>query len=160
VSFKKSLSQGNLGESIFFEVNCTNLEKLDGRNGDFISIHTGEKLELKTDFFSMTKTENFFFERFSNREQQTPGGPWRALEDGSSIFVYFYISDMTYFTFDTQALVSALESILPEFPPTEVQNKGYVTVGYRIPRARLDTLYDVHRIQLTSQKVSSRDGSN
>ncbi len=142
MSFQASLSLGALGETLYFQANCGDLKKIDGMNGDFIWSSTGEKVELKSDYYKMEKTPNFFIERYSDKEKKTPGGPWRALQDGSTIFVYFYIQNLTYFTFRCEELCAFLtEQMLKEkCTPCDVVNKSWTTLGYRVPRTAVEHL--------------------
>lgn len=150
--FKRSAQQGKLGETLFFEANCKTLEKLDGRQGDFKEKATGAVVEVKTDYFEMAKTPNFFFEYISNEEKQTPGGPWQARTHGVSKFVYFYINDLTYFTFDLNKLLGRLEKLLPSLRPSRVENVAHTTIGYRVPREAVADLATEHRIRMSSKE--------
>jgi hypothetical protein len=94
-AFKAQLRAGQIGETLFEHAHRDNLVKLDGFEGDFLNKATGQKLELKTDFYSMDATPNFFIERFSNVQTGTPGGPWQAKKHGADLFVYFYIPSLT-----------------------------------------------------------------
>lgn len=136
-SFKGQLRQGELGEMLYFKANEGRLKREDGRVSDFSCLTTGGSIELKSDFYSLEKTPNFFFERLSNEEKGTPGGPWSALAQGVETFVYFYVPSLTYFTFKTKELVEALEGIVASIPPTKVVNTNHVTVGFRVPRELL-----------------------
>lgn len=141
MSFQKSLSMGEIGESLFYQAHEGKLEKLSGFKSDFTLIETGQGVELKTDYWAMSKTPNFFFERYSDKDKQSPGGPWQSREHGSDLFCYFYVKDLTFFKFETVPLVTALEDIIKTIPPTDVPNKTYITQGYRVPRMLLKDLY-------------------
>lgn len=84
---------GKKGEEMINEM-FSDLGKFDeSHNGDLIT-DWGMKVEVKNDRYvgSRRKThykeESLFIERYSHRDRQTPGGPWRALEDGSPITIY------------------------------------------------------------------------
>lgn len=147
MSFTTSLRFGDAGEAIWYQAH-PGLERIDGLKGDFVDPE-GRKWELKTDLWSMEKTPNFFFERYSDAARKSPGGPYQALQHGCVYFCYFYIANMTYFKFHCAELVEALDLILPGLTPTEVQNKGYTTVGYRVPRD-----YVAHLAEPIKLKVS------
>lgn len=147
-AFKAQLRAGQIGEIIYQAAHRDDLLKLDGFQSDFIHKPTGQGLELKTDYYPLDKTPNFFFERYSNKEKGTPGGPWQAMGHGSDLFVYFYVSSLTYFTFDTKALVGKLEQLIPALEPWDVRNKTHTTVGYRVRRDELTELYQVTELEV------------
>ena len=145
-----------MGELFFMQAHDGDLTRIDGLEGDFIWHETGEKLELKTDTWSMAKTPNYFMERYSDRETKSPGGPWQALSHGCDLFVYFYVQDLTYFVFDTRKLVGALEKIIPRIEPTLITNRSWVTEGYRVPRAMLSDIATEHKLVVKKKKVRAR----
>jgi hypothetical protein len=153
--FKASLNQGEIGECLFYQAHDGKLEKIDGLKGDFIWKETGQKLELKTDLWKMADTPNFFIERWSDKKAGKPGGPWQSLGHGCELFVYLYVKDLTYFTFNTEQLVGRLEEIIPKLAATPVANKTWTTEGYRVPRSALEDIATVGRI-----KVGLDDDSN
>lgn len=140
MSFQSSLRTGAIGETLFYQAHCGDLKRIDGMKGDFEFLHgprMGEKLELKTDFYDLNKTPNFFFERWSDRDAKTPGGPWQSLQHGCRWFSYFFVSNFIHFDFETLKLVSVLETIIPTMKPVQVRNSGWITEGYRVPREML-----------------------
>lgn len=137
--FSSSIKLGELGEILFLGAN-PNLEHLDGRKGDYICRETGRLVELKTDFYPMGNTANYFMERYSNESTQTPGGPWQSLGNGAHRFVYFYVKDLIYFEFDTKRLVDRLDGIIGSLTPTPIRNISHTTIGYRVPRDMLQDL--------------------
>jgi hypothetical protein len=156
MSFQASKNLGQLGEMLFHQAHNGDATKIDGLNGDFIWEPTGEKVELKSDFWKMEKTPNFFFERFSDRDRGTPGGPWRAQKDGSDLFVYFYVSDLTYFIFNTDELVGRLEKIIGRIEPTLVTNKSWITEGYRVPREMLKDIATEHKLVVRKDRKKKK----
>lgn len=140
MGFKESLKMGDIGQTLYYQAHEGKLEKTDGFKSDFILLETGEGIELKTDYWSMSETTNFFMERYSNMNKMSPGGPWQAKNSGSTIFVYFYVRDLTFYTFKTDNLIEALEKVIPTLKPTDIQNKTYVTRGYRVPRSMLEDI--------------------
>lgn len=148
MSFQKSKDMGELGAILYYEAHEGRLEKLDGFKCDFREIATGKGIELKADFWAMDRTPNYFFERYSNLERGTPGGPWRSIEDGADLFVYLYVKDLTFYQFETKKLVEALDKIVPTLTPTDVPNAKYTTQGYRVPRAMLDHLTEPKHIKV------------
>jgi hypothetical protein len=139
VSFTSSLKLGEIGQCLYYQANAGKIELLDGFKSDFRCMESGRGIELKTDYWAMAKTPNFFFERYSDKDKQSPGGPWQALEQESAL--YFYVKDLRLFQFDTRELVTELEKITPNLKPYDVKNSTYITQGYRVPREMLKGLY-------------------
>lgn len=148
ISFKQSLGKGEVGEILFYEAHNGELERLDGRKSDFRVRETGAGLELKSDFYEMAKTQNFFFERYSDKDKQSPGGPFQAQKNGSNLFVYFYIKDLTFFIFKTDALVAYLEENESSLKSRDIPNSRYTTMGYLVPRESLHGLYEERKIKV------------
>jgi hypothetical protein len=134
-NFKTQLRAGKLGEMLFLQAN-PDLKPNTDYNGDFVDV-SGRKVELKTDFYAMEDTPNFFLERYSNKVQKTPGGPWQSLEHGTDTFIYMHVPNLTYFVFSTGQLVERLETIIPTLPAHDVKNSSHTSVGYRVPRTLL-----------------------
>jgi len=110
---------------------------------DFVD-SKGRVIELKTDTYDMDRTHNFFFERFSNVETQSPGGIWQAALKGSTCFVYLFINNKRWFIFeDLPALCAKVEQLIIDknLVMHKVQNRNWVTGGYKIPRAAVRDLY-------------------
>ena len=122
---------GKIGEQLFQETYPEAI-KTDGRVEDFIL--NGEKIEIKTDNYSMNKTENFFFEFVGNDTKMNPGGPWRAAQDNIKWFVYLFIHDKKFFWFDSKKLCAFLDKKIVGMKPKSIKNKGYNTLGYTILR--------------------------
>lgn len=108
-------------------------------------------IELKTDTYSMAQTPNLFVERFSNRETETPGGPWQALGKGCTDFVYLFVNDRTWFhCSNLPALVRRLDALIlggHVGRPVGVVNRGWVTSGYRVPRKLLDKEFTIRVLE-------------
>lgn len=146
--FSASLKVGQVGETLFFEANCDHLKREDGRARDFTDIKTGEGIELKSDCWSMQDTPNFFMERYSNVDKKTPGGPWQSLANGTRYFIYFYLSNLTYFTFEVFELCRFLEQNEDKWEAKEVENPKYKTLGYRVPRAAIEHLATISYLKV------------
>jgi hypothetical protein len=136
-NFNTDLQRGKLGEKEICKL-FAGLKLTDGKKGDFL-LANGEKLELKTDFYDHSKTQNFFIERYSSISTLSPGGPWQAQAHGCDYFLYYFAAQRMGYLFRTNVLVSALDKLLQEtnYPQTEVRNRKWTTVGYRVPRADL-----------------------
>jgi len=140
--FNDQLRVGTIGEDIFKKNYPAELEEYEGRICDFKCKETGKLIEIKTDTYDATKTENFFFERYSNEEKETPGGPWRAKKDRIDIFCYVFAKNGYCYEFgDVKALVKRLDWLIKKIKPTGVKNPGYRTIGYKVPRAAVEDLY-------------------
>lgn len=138
-NFQTDLQKGLLGQQLLLKA-FKSLEHIDGRKGDLV-MPDGTKLELKSDFHGMHKSENFFVERFGSIESGKSGGPWLALEGDCKYFIYLYVNELTGFVFDTAALVCQLEPIIANLKPVEIRNRKWTTVGYKVPRSLTSPLF-------------------
>lgn len=166
-NFHSDLPKGHEGERIFHEIHSGLLTRTDGKEGDFVLARTGEKVELKsetsysaTDPFGPTamefrksmsipppptpkgwrQTDNLFVERYSSKDAGTPGGPWQAQTHGATYYVHFFVGDGAIFTYRTDDLVGFMEENMNKYRPFDVPNQGYITVGFRVPRADVEHL--------------------
>lgn len=150
--FLASLRVGQVGETLFFSAHCKDLVKEDGRARDFSYKESGEGIELKSDCWSMDDTPNFFMERWSNVEKKTPGGPWQSLSNGTRYYIYFYLPNLTYYTFEVSDLCRFLEKNKAQWEAKEVRNPNYTTVGYRVPRSALEHLATPQYLKVSKKK--------
>jgi len=133
--FKEQLVVGTRGEELFMERYPRKLEIYPGRAYDFTLKNSRETLELKTDTYNIDKSDNFFFERFSDVHKESPGGPWRACKDGVDIFCYYFVRHNIWFEFrDLPPLVSRLNDLTSKQGLVYIRNKGWTTGGYKVPR--------------------------
>jgi len=145
-NFKVDLKRGQAGEAKLVE--HFHLELLPTadekeRRWDF-ETKSGLKVEIKSDYYTMD-TGNFFMERWSDVANRKLGGPWRAYEDGVDCFVYFYPKDNLYFYFrDVPALIERLNSLTSELAEVSIQNRAWTTIGFKVPRVKLEDLYEVY----------------
>lgn len=158
-NFKTQLKAGKIGELLFLQANEGAVKLNDKFDYDFVTTD-GRGLELKTDFYAMDATPNYFFERWSDVSAQSPGGPWQSLAKGAHTFVYFYIPSLTYFTFDTAKLVGRLEQLIPSIKPYDVRNTTHVTQGYRVPRDAVSDLASVTTLKVIKQPPCGRAGDH
>ena len=143
-TFQEQLTIGNRGEELFLERYPRKLEIYPGREYDFTVKSSREKLELKTDTYNINKSDNFFFERFSDVHKETPGGPWRAHKDKIDIFCYYFVRHNIWFEFrDIPALVKELNSLTKSSGLVYIKNRGWITGGYKVRRECLEHLYTV-----------------
>lgn len=145
--FNEQIKLGRVGERLLLKHWPDAVRRnADIKGVDFIDLH-GRKIELKSDSYPMAKTPNFFFERFSSIESQSPGGPWQAVAKGATVLVYLFTKDRTWFVFeDLPRLLIELNALTRELPLKRVPNKGWVTGGYAVPRANVAHLYRETRL--------------
>ncbi len=136
---------GQAGEELFHK-HRPELQRTDGRRHDFIC-PDGTTLELKCDSYDMNKTSNFFIEVWSNYESGRPGGPLQAQNNGTTKWVYMFPKNMTYFEFNTNALVAWLETDGAAYDLIEIKNPRYTTMGIKAPRAVLAHLFKEVKIE-------------
>lgn len=143
--FQKQLEIGNRAEELFMERYPRKLEIFPGREYDFTVKSSREKVELKTDTYNMNKSPNFFFERFSDVHRQTPGGPWRAYEDGIDIFCYYFARHNLWYEFrNLPELIKKLNKLTKKQGLIYVKNKRWITGGYKVSRDMLEDYYDIY----------------
>ena len=165
-NFRKDLPKGHEGERVLHEMHSEFLTRTDGKNGDFIYARSGEKkvLELKSEIsYSSTNpnsdaarefreamripppsrgrdwrpTPNLFVERYSSKETMSPGGPWQAQGHGAEYYVHLFFGDGAVFAYRTDEMVAFMEENMSKYDPHDVQNQGYDTTGFRVPRAHV-----------------------
>ncbi len=142
--FRKQLKFGQEAEELFKEYYPRRLEPAKDLTYDFLVSSSRQKIELKTDSYSMLKTPNFFMERFSDIRRRTPGGPWRALKDKIDIFCYLFSQNRTWYEFRKVGdLVDELNVLTKDMQMTYVKNRTWVTGGFLVPREKLVRLYTV-----------------
>lgn len=155
--FKTSLAVGKAGESLIASI-LPDLIKLDSRKSDFAHKITGELYELKTDSYDMDKTPNFFIEHWSDEKRGKLGGPRQSQKHGTKYFMYLFKKNSVMFIFDVDALVDWVNANIEKYKPIAIQNKTWVTIGYRIPRADLAHLVlDVVNLDLALAKKAANE---
>lgn len=118
------------------------LRKLEGKGPDFLDLQ-GELIEIKTDTYDMDKSANFFMERWSVLDKKSPGGPWQAVDKKATVFVYLFLTNKTWYVFrDMEKLIDRLDDLTEKLGMVYIRNRGYITAGYKIPRAKLSDLYE------------------
>lgn len=153
--FDSDLKRGQGGEHKFYNRFAASITHLDGRNADFEVNKTGETIELKTDYYDMQRTPNFFIERFSYDDK--PGGPWQSLSKGITYYIYTFDKCGTIFVFNTAQLVRKLDKICKKLDLIDVPNSGYTTRGYRVERVLLESIMlDCEDIGLVKPKEKKK----
>ena len=140
MSFKDSLAKGKTGESLFLSL-FPKLKQLSGRKSDFCNPRTGLLIELKSDFYNMEHTENFFIELYSDIDRKKVGGPRQAAEHGTDLWAYLYMENSAVFFFKVSALVRWLDQNESKYKPLRIMNKGWITSGILVKRDDLKHLY-------------------
>ena len=79
-------------------------------------------------------------ERYGSVEDSKVGGPWRAAQDNVDYFVYFFLSNKTFFWFEPKPLVQFLDEYTRNMRGKTVANRGYSSLGYAVPRDACDHL--------------------
>lgn len=136
--FQKQLSIGKKGEELFLK-RYPDLTPTDGRKGDFIG-YSKRVIELKTDSYDMNKTPNFFMERWSNIENEKPGGVWQSAGHGAYYYCYLFEKHGVIYWFEVKALLEHLEANEKLYKKMRINNKGWLTEGWLVPRATLEAL--------------------
>ncbi len=146
--FKDSLHSGFLGEKVFAFCLKDKLRQTSGIQNDFQLKKTNHFVELKSEYYSLEKTPNFFIERYSDRDKKTPGGPWQAATKGVRVYIHFFVKNGVYYVFDSQKLINFLESkeFLDNHQLVPIPNKTWITEGYKVNRKLLANLFFEQRI--------------
>lgn len=137
-NFADSLKEGQNGEELFLNLNLDKLNQADGLKFDFTLKDSNRTVELKSDSYDCEKTENFFMERYSDFARKTNGGVWQSAENNVNYYVYFFVKNKHAFVFKVKNLVAKLNKICDEKDLVFIQNKTWVTAGYKINRKLLE----------------------
>jgi hypothetical protein len=140
-NFQTDLARGRIGELAFLHATKGSVTPTDGREGDFLVKGTKTKLELKSDYYDMDKTDNFFFEVY--RSGTRPGGSYQAREHGCKYFLYCFVPNGIVYCFDTKALCERLDLLHDSrnLTLTSVGNGSYTTRGLKIHRDLVTDLF-------------------
>lgn len=144
--FKDQLKKGDAGEVLFKEFyHGGELEIIKENYADF-KTSKGKILELKTDYYSMDASPNFFVERYSDFAKKSPGSFWQSQEKGVDLFVYMYIKNKTYFEFkDLDKTIVRLNELISQLKYVSIRNKGWTATGYKVPREALKDFYEEYK---------------
>ena len=130
--FNRSLKSGHEGEMLFSQLN-PNLKRTDGFEYDFIT-SDNKTIELKSDYYSMNKTPNYFMEIFSVLEKDKLGGPFQSLQKGVDYYIYFFVKEKIWKIFDVKSLCERIKKVASQGRKVKVPNKGYTTFGLTLHR--------------------------
>lgn len=136
--FAKDLKRGKKGEAEFEQLFGDLVRREDGYLQDFTVLADGTTIELKTDYWDPTKTENVFMERWSYKDQD--GGPWQSLRKGITYYIYFFPKTMQFHCFEVKALVKELDKLCKDMFIINIYNRTHTTQGYKVKRADLEHL--------------------
>lgn len=134
---------GNDGEAFLLSKHPNLAPAVGTRLYDLVDTAAGTTIEVKTDTYDFEKTPNFFMEQFTRSgDNDSPGGPWRALRDNVKCFVYLFMvpRPIAWWFTDVTALVDTLDAYLGakrRFAHV-IRNNGWSGHGYCVPRTELD----------------------
>jgi len=141
--FKDSLVLGDRGEKLLLDT-YSYLKPANCDAHDVVDTRYNSTVEIKTDYYPMSKTPNFFIEKYSDDYKFKAGGLDRAAIHKTDIFLYQFINDKTIFWFDDipKALVIVDKFVREHnLQLIKIPNKGYNTLGYKIPRYILSDVF-------------------
>lgn len=128
-SFKEQLDIGTKGENMFLKY-YPNATKSPVRAHDFNL--DGKKIELKTDTYPFSKTDNFFIERYSDYNKLKDGSVWQSAH--CDYFVYYFINEGIFFWFDMTKFREFLDKYIEGKSYVLIKNKGWTALGYKVNR--------------------------
>lgn len=140
--FKEMLAYGQEQERKFIKIYKTHkLALSEDRRWDYLTPR-GLKVELKSDTYDYTKTDNFFMEKYSDMAKKSPGGPWRAAEDGVDIWIYWFPKNKVYYEFrNLDELIKVLNEMTEKMYVIGIKNQAWITGGFKVPRDMLHKYY-------------------
>lgn len=143
-NFQTDLKAGQAGEKALLKL-WPELTLLSGKGAD-ATLPDGELVEIKADRYDHAKTENFFIEFLGDVDRNKEGGPWKAEKDGCKYFVYYFSNPGIAYVFENDDLLQQVSDYILTHNPklVEIQNKRWLTVGYKIPRVSLVPLRVLH----------------
>lgn len=105
---------------------------------DLVYLPTGELVELKVERRGV-ESPNLFVETVANNNKQSPGGPYRARQDGVALYIFIHASCKTMFAFRTDTVISVLEAAVKQenLKQHKIYNKTYYTLGFAVPKRLL-----------------------
>ncbi len=142
---------GKKGEELIVKLFPTKFTATDGMSGDMLYNGTDgitHKFELKTDTY---KSNNFFFEKFSNVRLQNNGGVWQSKDHGCKYYAYYMIKYDELYIFEVDKILDWLNNNEHKYPIKPVKNNTKITEGYAIP---MDDVSSVVLKKIVLTKVS------
>lgn len=151
--FDKQFSIGEKGEQLI--ARCFGWQRLSGYGADLLT-PKGARIELKTDSYASTATNNFFIERYGDIRKQSPGGPWKAQRDRCAAFLYLFWPDKVLYGFKVRQLLQYLEARLDHYETRIIANKTWKTGGYLVPQWELKPLAKITRLTRLERNFSEK----
>ena len=103
--------------------------------------------------------KNFFMETISNSNTNSPGGVFRALEEGVDKLVYMFKHPPRTFVLDVRRTVQCVRALIATnvYEEKRIQNVHFVTKGYALPISESTSIHGTLRFmqpnQFTTQHV-------
>ena len=142
-SFQTQNDIGKRGEALFLSKYPAWKAHNNGenyKNPDFID-SLKRTLELKFDVSARARRDrdgfqlNFFMETISNDQKQTPGGVFRAYQEGVTFFVYMFEEPFRIFVLDVAKTCARTRQLIESnrYRKCRIKNRYYFTEGYPLP---------------------------
>ena len=147
--FHEQNAVGQRGEKLFLEKHpewsANNLAE-HCKEPDFKDKH-GRKLELKFDVSPRARRDahgfqlNFFMETVSNDRKNTPGGVFRAMDEGVEFYVYMFDKPFRMFVLDVKKTAQRVRELVDTgwYRKCKIKNRYYYTEGYALPITEFKT---------------------
>ena len=148
--WKDQLEVGSRGEELLMEHYPTPLVIYAAHRADFRRLSDGKLVELKTDTYSLEKTENIFAERWGNIEEKKPGGPWRARKDRVGVFIYYFSGHNVWLEWDTKELCKLLDKLTKKSKLVYIKSSGWCVAGYKVAIRDVLSIAKVHAFETPS----------
>tara|TARA_B110000977_G_scaffold92339_1_gene122386 strand:+ start:475 stop:996 length:522 start_codon:yes stop_codon:yes gene_type:complete len=166
-AFKTQNEVGQRGERLFLEHypewSANNVAE-NCKEPDFKDKH-GRTLEVKFDVSARASRDkkgfqlNFFMETVSNDQRQTPGGVYRAKEEGVTFFVYMFEEPFRLFAMDVGKTEKRVRELIETgwYRKCRIKNRHYYTEGYPLPIAEFaDCMVDLRAYKCQEEEKACR----
>ena len=97
-------------------------------------------MELKSDSYPESETENFFIELVGSTKTGKLGGAHLAHSNNVTYFVYHYTNDGTFYWFRPEDLVKYIDEYGNELQTREIRNVSWSSIGVLLPRSKVSHL--------------------
>ncbi len=133
-SFYKDLVRGQDAEAKFLDKYGAGLEPFDERRADFKIKGSSFLVELKSDYYSHEKYDNFIMERYSH--DKVDGGPWRAYRQKVKYFVYWFVTEDVLYIFESVRLLARVKKMVKKhnLKLYKRENIKHTTQYYKVKR--------------------------
>ena len=148
-SFQEKLAEGLKAEQKFLSLWGALLQLTASPTEELrwdMSHISGQRAELKTESRALVDTPNFFIERYSSIESNSPGGPWQSYPKGVTLLYYWFPKDSQVFLFDSLPLLMGnieQRKLTMKQVPNKAENgrEAFTGGGYAVKRTTLAFLY-------------------